>query len=79
MLVQWYINIRAYELFKSQFLIRTDVSVTWLRASSLGEPPFCHAYSHVRCLSHSLCCQNEQFLDTCSKVTDGTHCFAFLF
>lgn len=54
MLVQWYINMQAYESFRSQFLIRTDASATSLRASSLVEPPSCHVYSHMRCLSRTL-------------------------
>lgn len=40
MLVQWYINTWVYKLFKSQFLIRTDISVTQLHTLSPTEPPF---------------------------------------
>lgn len=59
MLVQWYINIRVYKLFKSQFLIRTDVSVTQLRTLSPTEPPFLSCtFSHTRrgSVTYPLCC-----------------------
>lgn len=57
MLVQWYINTWVYKLFKSQFLIRPDISVTQLHTLSPTEPPFLSCmFLHMcrGCVAHPL-------------------------
>lgn len=73
MLVQWYINTWVYKLFKSQFLIRPDISVTQLHTfiSYWASFSVMHVLTHVQRLCRlPALLRNESFVLACSKVTD---------